>query len=82
VDWVDYKERLAGVDIEAFADRALARAGDHRIFLVYSTSYITHEDSCPALVNALSRRRPPTELTRTSKAFEPSGVIEFAPPAS
>jgi hypothetical protein len=81
VDWVDYKERLAGVDVDAFAQRALDRAGDHRLFLVYSTSYITHEDTCPALVNALSRLRPPTELTRTSEAFEPSGVIEFAPPA-
>lgn len=49
VDWVDYKARLDAADPQAVAQQVLDRAGDHRIFLVYSTSYITHEETCPAL---------------------------------
>ena len=81
VDWVDYKERLAGASPEAFAAELLERAGDRQIFLVYSTSYITHEETCPALFNAIGAQRSPEVLTDTTEAWEPSAVVVFAPPA-
>ena len=55
----------------------LELAGDRSVFLVYSTSYDTHEEICPALFNALGAARSPEVLTQTSEAFEPSGVAVF-----
>lgn len=79
VDWVDYKERLARTSPEAFASDLLARAGNHRIFLVYSTSYETHRVICPALFNAIGRVRPPEPLSEPTEVFEPAAVVLFAP---
>ncbi|MGN6693099.1 MAG: glycosyltransferase family 39 protein, partial [Aquihabitans sp.] len=45
IDWTDYKVRLAAVCVDDFAATLLERAGDRQIFLVYSTDYITHEDT-------------------------------------
>ena len=78
VDWVDYTERLDAADPEAFATELLERAGDRQIFLVYSTDYITHEETCPALFNAIGRQRPPEVLTDTTEAWEPSAVVLFS----
>lgn len=78
-DWVDYTERLDAVDPETFAAEVLERAGDRAVFLVYSTSYLTHEDICPALFNAFGRQRPPEVLTSTTEAWEPAAVARFAP---
>ncbi|MFN8017779.1 MAG: glycosyltransferase family 39 protein [Acidimicrobiales bacterium] len=80
IDWTDYKARLAKASPERFAQQLLDRAGDRNIFLVYSTSYITHEETCPALFNAIGKVRPPDVLTSTTKAFEPSAVVEFPAP--
>ena len=80
VDWVDYKERLARSDPQAFADRLLARAGDHRIFLVSSPTYITHRKVCPALQNAIGSRRAAKLLTSSTDAYEPAQVLLFYPP--
>ena len=80
VDWTDYTERLKDTTPEAFAAKVLERAGDRQIFLVYSTEYITHRDTCPALFNALGAKRPPEVLTDTTEAWEPSAVVLFAPP--
>ena len=77
VDWVDYTDRLDAADPADVAGRVLERAGDRQVFLVYSTSYDTHEDICPALFNALGAARSPEVLTQTSEAFEPSGVAVF-----
>lgn len=77
VDWVDYVERLDEADVDAFASELLERAGDRAVFLVYSTSYITHEDTCPELFNAIGRVRPPEVLTETTDAWEPSAAVRF-----
>jgi hypothetical protein len=82
VDWTDYTERLKEVTVDDFAADLLERAGDRQIFLVYSTEYITHEETCPALFNAIGARRVPEVLTTTTEAWEPSGVALFAPPAT
>jgi hypothetical protein len=81
VDWSDYKERLDDVTVDEFAADLLDRAADRQIFLVYSTEYITHEDICPALFNAIGAQRAPEVLTTTTEAWEPSAVALF-PPAS
>jgi hypothetical protein len=82
VDWTDYTERLKEVTVDDFAADLLERAGDRQIFLVYSTEYITHEETCPALFNAIGAHRVPEVLTTTTEAWEPSGVALFAPPAT
>ena len=82
VDWSDYKERLDEVSVDDFAADLLERAGDRQIFLVYSTEYITHEEICPALFNAIGAKRTPEVLTTTTEAWEPSAVALFPAPAS
>ena len=82
VDWTDYTERLDEVSVDDFAADLLERAGDRQIFLVYSTEYITHEDTCPALFNAIGAKRTPEVLTTTTEAWEPSAVTLFAKPES
>jgi hypothetical protein len=80
VDWTDYTERLDDVSVDEFATELVERAGDRQIFLVYSTDYITHEETCPALFNAIGAQRPPEVLTTTTEAWEPSAVALFAKP--
>ncbi|MCB0959415.1 MAG: glycosyltransferase family 39 protein [Acidimicrobiales bacterium] len=80
VDWVDYQARLDAADPVEFAVEALERAGDRDVFLVYSTSYVTHEDICPELFNALGAVRPPEVLTETTEAWEPSAAVRFPAP--
>ncbi|MEO6988106.1 MAG: glycosyltransferase family 39 protein [Aquihabitans sp.] len=79
VDWVDYDQRLSEADPGRFADDLIERAGDHRIFLVYSTDYKSHEEICPTLRNAISTHRTPEELTRPTEASEPSSVVVWEP---
>jgi hypothetical protein len=70
VDWVDYAARNAAADPQAFADEALARAGDGAVFVVWNGSYKTFEDQCEALVDAIARARPTVELV-------PSGAGDY-----
>lgn len=81
VDWVDYDQRLSDADPSRFADDLIERAGDRRIFLVYSTTYLSHEDVCPELRNAISTHRTPEELTQPTDAGEPSSVVVWEPTA-
>jgi hypothetical protein len=80
VDWTDYTQRLDDASVDEFAQDLLERAGDRQIFLVYSTEYITHEETCPALFNAIGAQRPPEVLTTTTEAWEPSAVALFERP--
>ena len=80
VDWTDYTDRLATATPEDVAAKLLRRAGDRQIFLVYSTEYITHKDTCPALFNALGAKRPPEVLTETTEPWEHSAVALFPAP--
>lgn len=82
VDWVDYEERLAEADPAAFADEAVARAGDRPVWLVWSGAYSTHEGTCEALANELQRLRPggaPVVLA-DSAAYEPSNSFLYPKP--
>ncbi|HEX4019469.1 MAG TPA: glycosyltransferase family 39 protein [Frankiaceae bacterium] len=59
VDWVDYKARNAAADhqVPQLVQRALAAAGGHRIWLVYSGEYLTYQNLCPDLRLALAQQR-------------------------
>jgi 4-amino-4-deoxy-L-arabinose transferase-like glycosyltransferase len=59
VDWVDYKQRnLAAVaHVPQLVQRAVAAAGNHRIWLVYSGQYLTYQNLCPNLRLALAQQR-------------------------
>jgi hypothetical protein len=80
VDWVDYEARNAAVSPEAFAREVLTRAEGRTVFLVYSVAIHTHRETCPAVLEELARSRPAEVLTSASPAFEPAGVVRFAPP--
>lgn len=80
VDWVDYKARLNAADVDEVADRIVERAGDRRIFLVWSDNYETHRAICPDLYHALATHRAPTDLTQATEAYERASVAEFPPP--
>lgn len=80
VDWVDYAARNAAADPQAFADEALARAGDGAIFVVWNGSYKTFEDQCEALVGAIAAARPTAELVPSGagRYFE-HAAVNWAP---
>jgi hypothetical protein len=60
VDWVDYAERNAASDPEAFAAEVDERAGTGAVWLVTSGAYRTLEGRCEALTTALAALRPGT----------------------
>lgn len=76
VDWVDYGERNAAADPDAFAAEVLARAGDQGIFVVWNPSYRTFESQCERLVAAIAAARPTVELVpnRGGTFYEPATV--------
>jgi mannosyltransferase len=59
VNWIDYKDRnlAAERNIPALMNRALAAAGKHTIWLVYSNEYLTYQLMCPELRLALTGPR-------------------------
>lgn len=79
VDWVDYKERLADASPERFGAEVLRRAEGHKIFLVYSTTYSTHKETCPEVFNAIGAERLPEQLTQLGGDGEPATVVMFTP---
>lgn len=82
VDWVGYAERNESADPDAFATQALARAGDHAIFVVWNGGYRTFEGQCEALVDALTLARPPGDLlvSQDGGYFENASLAWFPAP--
>jgi mannosyltransferase len=83
VDWVDYAQRNAASDPEAFAARLLAEAGSTRsIYLVWNDSYKTFEGKCGGLLAALAAARPPEQLIGDDgeRYFEHAALTRFAAP--
>ncbi len=58
VDWVDYADRNAASDPEAFVGEVLDRAEGHNIWLAWSPEYITLETQCSEVRNLLAQARP------------------------
>jgi hypothetical protein len=84
VDWVDYKERLEGVDPAAVAQQILAEAGDGAIWLDWSDGYRIVGDQCGALAAHLIAARPggvPAVNADNVKFYEWSSAIRLPPPA-
>jgi mannosyltransferase len=80
VDWVDYADRNAAADPEAFATEALARAEGRAIFLVWNTSYRTFEGQCERLVATLGAARPAQEIvSNPGGRFFENGAVTWLP---
>lgn len=82
VDWVDYEERQKTANAYAFAEEAVARAGNATIWLVSAPGYLTFARYCDGLGNSLQQLRT-VERRHTTINFayyERSMVTEY--PAS
>jgi hypothetical protein len=78
IDWVDYKKRLAHVDINAFAQKALQKANGHTLWYVSAPGYITHVGTCETLSDAFAKARPRVQRTLSNdKIFEKPALQQF-----
>jgi len=80
VDWVDYADRNAASDPQAFVDAVLERAEGHQIWLVWSPEYITLESQCGAVRNLLAEARPgnaPAVQADSEKFFENANLHRY-----
>ncbi len=81
VDWVDYVERNRA-DPAAYADQVIQRAGDHGIFVVWSSGYKTHQGTCEALLAGLGRQRPDQQTLvgeNGDEYYEHASLTYFGP---
>jgi mannosyltransferase len=71
VDWVDYAERNEAADPVRIAEEIRGRAGNRAIFLVWMSDYLTLDQQCEELLNALG---PATNLVvqDNAKFYEPA----------
>ncbi|MGD9755233.1 MAG: hypothetical protein AB7W59_29930, partial [Acidimicrobiia bacterium] len=58
VDWIDYTHRYESAVPAAFAEDAVRRAGEARVWLVWSAGYPPTQPGCRALRSALRELRP------------------------
>jgi hypothetical protein len=82
VDWVDYAKRNAAANPAKIGQELLARAGSHRIFLVWQGAYRTFGNQCEALFAVLVAARPGARTLVVSggeQYFEPAAVVAFPP---
>jgi mannosyltransferase len=80
VDWVDYADRLGAASVSDVADRVIADAGPHTIWLVWSGSYRTAGPQCDELAARLAAIRPgtsPEVQADPVKYFESSSLIRL-----
>jgi uncharacterized membrane protein len=82
IDWVDYKARLKGVNIPAFADRTLTHLGNGTLWYVSAPGYITHVGTCEALSDAFAKHRQRIQRTSSNqRIFEEPALQEFRGPS-
>jgi 4-amino-4-deoxy-L-arabinose transferase-like glycosyltransferase len=82
VDWVDYAKRNAAANPGKIGQQVLARAGSHRIFLVWQGAYRTFGNQCETLFAVLAAARPGARTLVVSggdQYFEPAAVVAFPP---
>ena len=83
VDWVDYADRNAASDPQAFVDAVLERADGHTIWLAWSPEYMTLESQCGAVRNLLAEARPgngPAVQADSEKFFENADLHRYGDP--
>ena len=80
INWIDYAKRNDAASVAAFARQALARAGSHDIWYVYSTGYRTYGTKCEDLITELAGSRTPERLVAPDDInyFEYMGLVHFA----
>jgi mannosyltransferase len=81
VDWVDYADRNAKSNPDAYAQGLLKRAAGHTIWMVYSTGYKTLEGKCEAILNSLAAARGQNEnlVTPDDDIYEFMGLRRYNP---
>jgi mannosyltransferase len=81
VDWVDYADRNAKSNPDAYAQGLLKRAAGHTIWMVYSTGYKTLEGKCEAILNSLAAGRSQNEnlVTPDDDIYEFMGLRRYDP---
>lgn len=80
VDWVDYADRNAASDPQAFVDAVLEQAEGQQIWLVWSPEYITLESQCGEVRNLLAEARPgnaPAVQADSEKFFENANLHRY-----
>jgi hypothetical protein len=79
VDWVDYEDRNVAANPDDYAKGLLDRAGDHKIWMVWSTGYRTFDTKCEQILNYLSAARGQNEtLVRPNDdLYEFMGLTRF-----
>jgi uncharacterized membrane protein len=79
VDWVDYADRNAAASPDDFAKGILERAGDHRVWYVWSTGYRTFDNKCEQMMNvfAASRGQGETLVRPNDDIYEFMGVTRY-----
>ena len=81
IDWVDYGDRPA-VDPDAYAAQVLELAGPgHTVAMVWAATYVTHEGTCEALLDAFARQRVPETVVDAEggRYFETATLTVFPP---
>jgi hypothetical protein len=73
VDWVDYEDRNAAANPEAFADEVLRRADGGTIWAVWSAGYRTFDDKCERILARIGADRP----QGASLVVADDGIYEF-----
>jgi len=82
VDWVDYAQRNAGVDVDEVADAvAVAAEGRENVWLAWMDGYLTLEGQCPRFRTALAERlgRPVKVVRADSEAFDDAANLSRFP---
>ena len=82
VDWVDYSAVNRAGDPFSFAQRLVAAAGRHQIFLVWAERYRTLRGRCPVLASQLLALRPgrTPEVQARNDRFERAYVYRYLAP--
>jgi mannosyltransferase len=81
VDWVDYATTNRAASTRPFAAMLDARAGSHRLWLVWSPNYRTFGTKCSLLAGRLQRVRPTMKrVVKVNPHYEEQmGLIRYEP---
>jgi uncharacterized membrane protein len=81
IDWTDYAARNRRADPERYAQRLVARAGEHTVWFVWSGGYRTYGLQCERVIGELARLRDGRKIVVNvrPKVFEHMGLDRYAP---
>ena len=79
VDWVDYADRNAAADPQAFARRVVHAGRGHAIWVIWSPGYRTLDGQCEAMLNAIggARRGAVQRVTADDAIYEFMGLTQY-----